>query len=365
MVHRTPLLIFLFLCGVSYAGVYSQLTGTPSVDADGTTMTSQVNVSDNIYASKAFLLALADYWINSSMATGTMGGLDYADFTCEFKQSGVAILGDLMMQHWNGTAWITDCQQLSFTLPTSDTSYSCAVTSVLNTSGTSYLRCRVVSLVAVTSTFSFDFLGLEIDDNTPPIVQLLTPDNITQTFNTSLNLTMIATDNMIGDMNCTLFVDGASNQSNASVPDNTPVGFPLDSIPTGTHTWQVLCSDSVGNVGTSEEREFTILSMAPYTSAAVFSVAGLWVFFLFFLFCVKGGDVFWQRVWLFVLLLLLLYNLNIVRDAFHRLGNGVDLIILASMDIFMWLIFFVLVHTTYLVLVPLMGVLGDFLKKTG
>jgi parallel beta-helix repeat protein len=100
-------------------------------------------------------------------------------------------------------------------------------------------------------------------DTVVPIVTLSTPAN-TSIFNVSnMTFNFTATDNLAATMNCSLYIDGAFNRSNASTANNTLTNITLANIPDGNHTWSVRCADTANGIGVSETRVFLTDTTAP------------------------------------------------------------------------------------------------------
>jgi len=95
-----------------------------------------------------------------------------------------------------------------------------------------------------------------IIDLTPPSIQLSTPENNTGVdANNNVIFTWTATDTLDILLTCDLVVDGNIEDS-----DFATSGFPrtesVSGLSVGEHTWNVTCSDQVGNINTSETRTF-------------------------------------------------------------------------------------------------------------
>ncbi len=100
-------------------------------------------------------------------------------------------------------------------------------------------------------------------DTTPPAVTLNSPVNALNTSSTSLNFNFTAADNIASTMNCSLFIDGVQNSTNASTSNNTATIFPVSGISQGNHNWSVQCKDTAGNTGNSVTRTFTVDTTPP------------------------------------------------------------------------------------------------------
>ncbi|MDD5340163.1 MAG: right-handed parallel beta-helix repeat-containing protein [Candidatus ainarchaeum sp.] len=98
---------------------------------------------------------------------------------------------------------------------------------------------------------------LQFNDTAPPIVTLSSPANNSALTPGTLTFTFTAVDDTSAILNCSVFLDGASNQTNSSVLNGTPTSFVITGIALGGHNWSVACTDSSANTGTSELRDFS------------------------------------------------------------------------------------------------------------
>ena len=89
----------------------------------------------------------------------------------------------------------------------------------------------------------------------PPNVSLIYPADEFRTKNSSLNFTYIPYD-LIGIKNCSIYLDGAFNDTNSSVQKNQENNFTISGILEGEHNWTVNCTDSDDNWNWSEENIF-------------------------------------------------------------------------------------------------------------
>ncbi|MBI5697176.1 MAG: hypothetical protein HZC29_01465, partial [Thaumarchaeota archaeon] len=100
-------------------------------------------------------------------------------------------------------------------------------------------------------------------DTTAPTVSLVSPVNLTNTTNTTVYLSFNQTDNLYTATNCSLFVNDAYNQSNASTANATTTTFTLSSLSDGHYKWLVQCADPAGNKANSSARNFTVDTTSP------------------------------------------------------------------------------------------------------
>ncbi len=111
-------------------------------------------------------------------------------------------------------------------------------------------------------------------DTTPPNVTLSSPSNGSFISSSAVNLSFFTSDDMSTQMNCSLFLDGALNQTNPSVANNTPTAFGVSGLQMGNHTWKVTCKDNSSNVGTSPTWNFFVTAVS---SCPVITVPGSYV----------------------------------------------------------------------------------------
>ncbi len=100
-------------------------------------------------------------------------------------------------------------------------------------------------------------------DTTAPVVTLNSPANLSIFNVSSVNFNFTTVDNLSSTMNCSIFLDGALNQTNAATANNTPTLFTISAIPDGFHYWSVQCISNASNVGTSVKRNFTVDTVPP------------------------------------------------------------------------------------------------------
>ena len=89
----------------------------------------------------------------------------------------------------------------------------------------------------------------------PPIVVLNLPSPGFRTTSSSIDFNYTPYD-PIDITNCSIYLDGAFNDSNSSILKNTLNNFTINGIAEGAHNWTVNCSDSDGNWNWSLPRTF-------------------------------------------------------------------------------------------------------------
>lgn len=128
---------------------------------------------------------------------------------------------------------------------------------VLNTGAT--LNGRAMAQTAVT----LDGSSVSLPDTTSLVVALNSPTLGFSTSNTSIVFNFTATDDSAATVNCSLFIDGALNQTNAATANNTATLFTVSGIAQGNHSWNMSCIDAANRTGTSARRTFTVNTVNP------------------------------------------------------------------------------------------------------
>jgi len=98
-------------------------------------------------------------------------------------------------------------------------------------------------------------------DSAPPIINLISPLNNATISTSNVTFYYNVSDEMAGISNCSLMINGAINETNATITESTTQNF-SKSLPNGNYNWSIECYDSNGWLGTSEIRNITIAS--PY-----------------------------------------------------------------------------------------------------
>ncbi|MHA1859365.1 MAG: hypothetical protein ACTSUU_07970, partial [Candidatus Thorarchaeota archaeon] len=126
-----------------------------------------------------------------------------------------------------------------------------------------YVRCNVgggAYNTTETRNFTVDTAGPTVSLNAPP------PDNVINQTTILFNYTPTDTSTI---SNCSLYVDGSYNQSNAtSIENGVPNNFSV-SLTEGSHNWSVECTDEFGWNTLSETRNLTIDTTKPWITLAV------------------------------------------------------------------------------------------------
>jgi len=111
---------------------------------------------------------------------------------------------------------------------------------------------------------AYVFFTISSADATPPTVTLVSPEDGHASNETLSIFSFTAIDETSISMNCSLYLNGTRNQTNASVSNNTLTSFEVHMLPEGTTTWRVDCSDGVGNTGNSASRVIKIDRTPPF-----------------------------------------------------------------------------------------------------
>jgi parallel beta-helix repeat protein len=100
-----------------------------------------------------------------------------------------------------------------------------------------------------------------INDTQAPQVNLNLPTSGTQINNTQsamFNFTAIDYQTIDTTSNCSIYLDGILNQTNATTVNNTLTNFQIDGISYGAHNWNVACTDNSDNTNTTANRTLVI-----------------------------------------------------------------------------------------------------------
>jgi hypothetical protein len=100
-------------------------------------------------------------------------------------------------------------------------------------------------------------------DVTAPTVNLVSPGNNSFTNTTTIDFTFNATDNLATVLNCSLYVDGALEQTNSSTLNNTNTAFTVTGFTEGLHNWTVECTDDASNTAMALPWWFFTVDITP------------------------------------------------------------------------------------------------------
>ena len=101
-----------------------------------------------------------------------------------------------------------------------------------------------------------------LEFNSPLSVTLNAPGNLSISNSSSVTLNITAIDSQFTTMSCSIFLDGALSQTNASMSNNTATIFVVDGIADGSHTWYAQCNDGANNA-TSATSGFIVDTTVP------------------------------------------------------------------------------------------------------
>ncbi|MBI2661969.1 hypothetical protein HYX11_00745 [Candidatus Woesearchaeota archaeon] len=107
-------------------------------------------------------------------------------------------------------------------------------------------------------------------DTTPPIITLNSPINNFNTSSPTLNFNFSETD-LSSDANCTLYINGTTIASNASVNNGTNTILTASNISEGSHNWNITCFDQFNQSNTSTIRNFYIDLTPPSITQIIYS----------------------------------------------------------------------------------------------
>ncbi|MFH1642215.1 MAG: hypothetical protein ABIC04_04910 [Nanoarchaeota archaeon] len=90
-------------------------------------------------------------------------------------------------------------------------------------------------------------------DWTPPLINLISPDNNTWDTNGFVLFEYIVTDTRLNIDNCSLVINNKLNKTNLTVAEGVTQNFSLELLG-GSYNWSINCTDSAGNTNSSEIR---------------------------------------------------------------------------------------------------------------
>ncbi|MFC1755480.1 hypothetical protein ACFL96_19170, partial [Thermoproteota archaeon] len=111
-------------------------------------------------------------------------------------------------------------------------------------------------------TAGYETWWIQVNDTTDPTIVLYAPEDQYNTSEDYIVFNFTAT-NSYATLNCTLYIDGSSNATNATTPNGSITLFNTTDIEDGTYYWNMTCIDGSENSNTSETRNFTIDTVEP------------------------------------------------------------------------------------------------------
>ena len=118
--------------------------------------------------------------------------------------------------------------------------------------------CTYASTQNYSSNFTTLFLNATTTDVSGPAITLVSPTDSLSTTSTSISFTYnVSDDNDVS--NCTLSI-GASNYTNSSYVNQSATNTISATLSVASYTWNISCTDSLGNIENSSTRSLTITS---------------------------------------------------------------------------------------------------------
>jgi parallel beta-helix repeat protein len=105
--------------------------------------------------------------------------------------------------------------------------------------------------------------GILENYTTSPTISLISPQEGYLANVPTIDFDFNVTNALSPTLNCSMYLDGAFNQTNGTTQIGAVTGFPVSGIADGVHNWSINCTDQVGNTGSSETRNFTVVTTAP------------------------------------------------------------------------------------------------------
>ena len=103
---------------------------------------------------------------------------------------------------------------------------------------------------------------MQLNDTVAPAVTLNSPVAHTAFSSNTINFNFTGTDNVDTTLNCTIFIDGVMNNSNASTMNGKCNKYYGYKHSTGNHTWWTQCNDSSNNYANATAN-FTVDTTVP------------------------------------------------------------------------------------------------------
>ncbi|MEA3255185.1 MAG: hypothetical protein U9Q22_05075 [Candidatus Altiarchaeota archaeon] len=91
-----------------------------------------------------------------------------------------------------------------------------------------------------------------------PSIELQSPLSASYTADTAINFSFTVTDNLVLELNCSLYVDNLLKDTNESTRNNTVTALTATSLSPGEHFWNITCIDKALNQNWSATRNFTV-----------------------------------------------------------------------------------------------------------
>ncbi|MBS3082467.1 hypothetical protein J4454_00750 [Candidatus Pacearchaeota archaeon] len=154
----------------------------------------------------------------------------------------------------------------------SDASFSGALTNpvsgALSVTNNRYFQYRALftsdSAVASPELYNFSIDYNSYTDADVPVAKSISPENGRGNNDGNITLNYNVTD-ASSISNCSLMLNGQLNQTEASVTRNITKSFSLTGLGLGAYTWNVSCTDSYNNAGSTETWRFYISNMNSFS----------------------------------------------------------------------------------------------------
>jgi hypothetical protein len=104
---------------------------------------------------------------------------------------------------------------------------------------------------------TFNFTTLQNANPAAPVVSLLEPANNSADGNGYVIFKYNVTD-IYNIINCSLLLNSAVNQTASNIVKNISLELPVSGLSNGDYLWKVSCINSLGNAGTSSERNLSV-----------------------------------------------------------------------------------------------------------
>ena len=185
-----------------------------------------------------FVSPAANAYLNSTNQTFTF------NYTSSSPTANCSLYIDGILNQTNATVANNTATSFNVTgLPVGSDNWSISCTDLAGNTNSSATR----NFTIITTAPTINFVS-------PAANAYLNSTNQTFTFNyTSSSPTA----------NCSLYIDGVLNQTNATVANNTATSFNVTGLPVGSDNWSISCTDLAGNTNSSATRNFTIITTAP------------------------------------------------------------------------------------------------------
>lgn len=100
-------------------------------------------------------------------------------------------------------------------------------------------------------------IGVQIIDTSGPFINLITPINNSGSIDRNITF-FYNTSDASAVSNCSLIINDKINITNDSITKDTKLSLKLNLFSLGHYNWSINCTDSLGNVGESSKRAFSV-----------------------------------------------------------------------------------------------------------